>query len=204
MIQKMFYVLVASIVLSFLWMGFVVYANQKVEYTNEIDRESIKENRVETSESKFIDNQISDAKEGLLLIPSNVKYDSIKKYYAASNSHLIATYKDNVNKEVRIELTMLADGTFFLYHGSKDDVAYEGEYKLVDKKIFAKVNKIYSSNKCYNSVRNLVYEFDIITKNGRKVIDMTIADTEFVEINKKLLTDTNTKFKNRNRISPCI
>lgn len=203
MIQKMFYVLVASIVLSFLWMGFVVYTNQKVEYKSEIDRENIKENRTETSEEKFMKNQISDTKEGLLLIPSNVKYDSIKKFYTASNSHLIATYKDNVNKEIKIEITMLADGTFFLYHGSKNEVAYEGEYKLVDKTIFAKVTKVYSSNKCYDRVGSLIYEFNIISKNGRKVIDMVIGDTEFKEINKKLLENTNNKFKNRNKIQPC-
>ena len=158
MIQKMFYVLVASIVLSFLWMGFVVYTNQKVEYKSEIDRENIKENRTETSEEKFMKNQISDTKEGLLLIPSNVKYDSIKKFYTASNSHLIATYKDNVNKEIKIEITMLADGTFFLYHGSKNEVAYEGEYKLVDKTTIDEFKKTHKEEiEFYKAIQNLFY-----------------------------------------------
>ena len=201
MIQKMFYALVASMVLSFIWIGFVIYNADKTEYKNEIERINMKESR-EENESKFDYNELSDTNDGFLLMPSNVKYDSIKKFYTASNSHLIASYNFN-NKQIRIELTFKADGSWFLYHGLENEIAYEGEYKLVDKTIYAKVNKVYKSNECYNNSYG-IYEFNIITKNGRKVTNLMIGNTEFIEINKKLLTDTNTKFNNRNKIQTCM
>lgn len=201
MIQKMFYALVISIALSFIWIGFIIYNAGKTEYKNEIERINVKESRTEENEEQFDYTQISDSIEGFILTPSNIKYSSIKKHYTASNSHLVATYDYN-GKKIRLELTFKADGTWFLYNGLDDEIAYEGEYKLVNKTIYAKINKTYKSNKCYENAYG-VFEFNIITKNGRKITNLMIGETEFNEINKKQLTVTNTKFSNKEKIKAC-
>ncbi len=201
MIKKMFVALFASIVLSILWLGFIILTNQKTEFKSEIDRQNMKESRIEYNENKFSDEQISNSYNGFSLIPSSIKYDLITKFYTASNSQLIASYNIN-NKQIRLELTFKADGYWFLYHGGENEIAYEGEYKLVDKTIYAKVNRIYKSNKCYEDT-SLISEFDIIEKNGRKVTNLMINDIEFIEINKKLLTETNEKFAKKSEIGKC-
>lgn len=179
-------------------LGFIVYGNTNTEYKSEIDKKNLKESR---TEDDFIENDdVSYKQNGLVLIPSKVNYDSIENFYTASNSHLISTY--NIDKtQIKLELVFKADGYFFLYHGLNNSIAYEGEYKLIDKTIYAKVNRIYESNKCYKYANGL-YEFDILKKNGRKVIDLTINGLEFKEINKKLLT-INDIYKYKDNIKLC-
>ena len=134
MVRKVFYVLVIVIVLCFSWLGLAIITNQKTVVKSEIDRTNIKENRIEYNEEKFDENQIKDSYDGFSIIPSSVKYDLINRFYTASNSYLIASYNVN-NKQIELELTFKADGTFFLYHGLDEAIAYEGEYKLIDKKM---------------------------------------------------------------------
>ena len=201
MIQKMFYALVASIALSFIWIGFIIYNAGKTEYKNEIERINVKESRTEENEEIFNYNELTDSNDGFILTPNNIKYDSIKKFYTASNSHLISKYNLD-GEQIEIELSFKADGSWFLYYGSDNEIAYEGEYKLINKTIYAKVNKIYKSNQCYDKTYG-IYEFNIITKNGKKVTNLMIGNNEFIEINKKLLTKTNTKFNNKDKIKLC-
>ena len=161
----------------------------------------MKESRIEVNDNNLESGLVKDGITSFILIPSNVNYDSIDKFYTASNSYLVSEYTVD-GKTIKLELTFKADGSFFLYHGLDEKLAYEGEYKLVNKTIYAKVTKIYNSNECY--VRsNKIYEFDIIEKNGRKVIDLMIGNTSFKEINKKLLTETNTFYKDRENINVC-
>ena len=183
MIKKMLIALFASIILSFGWLAFIILTNQKTVYKNEIDRANMKESRIEYNENNFEEDQISNSYNGFSLVPSSIKYDLITKYYTASNSYLIASYNIN-NKQIRLELTFKADGYWFLYHGVENEIAYEGEYKLVDQKIYAKVNKIYKSNQCFEDT-SLITEFDIIEKNGRKVINLMSKDFKNNKINKK-------------------
>ena len=198
MVKNMFYVLVIVIVLSFAWITFTILTNETVEYKSEINRTNIKENRLEDNELIFDD--VENSYDGFSIIPSNVKYDSINKFYTASNSYLVASYNIN-NKQIRLELIFKADGKFFLYHGTEEEIAYEGEYKLIDKKIYAKINKIYKANQCYEST-TLITEFNIVEKNGRKVINLLIGDIEFIEIHKKYIKSTE-KYSKRNEFMSC-
>ena len=199
MVKNMFYVLVAVIVISFSWITITVLTNETVEYKNKIDRTNMKESRLEDNELLF--DEVKDSYDGFSIIPSKVNYNSIEKFYTASNSYLVASYNIN-NKQIKLELTFKADGKFFLYHGTEEEIAYEGEYKLVDKKIYARINKVYKSNQCYTNT-TLITEFDIVEKNGRKVTNLLSGDIEFIEIQKKHLTDTNKKFNKRNQIGAC-
>lgn len=201
MIRKMLYVLCASVIFSFGLVGYAVISNQKQEFKNEIDRTDMKESRIEVGELKTEYIRSDYENKNFILTPTNIDYDSIQKFYTASNSHLVANYTIDDN-EINLELTFKADGSFFLYHGLKEKIAYEGEYKLIGNTIYARINKIYNSNECYVK-SNTIYEFDILRKNGRKVIDLMIGDTNFKEANKKALTETNTLYKNREKINIC-
>lgn len=179
--------IIVAILLCILALSFIIYGNKNTSFKGEIDKKSLNESRLDSQENEFV------------LKNKNINYNDITKYYAASNSYLMTDYDSDL-ENLRIELTFKADNTFFLYNSS-NSLAYQGNYKLVDNYIYAKVEKIYK-DECYIK-DNDTYIFNIISKNGRKVIDLMIDNIELKEIDKKLLTITNEKYNNKDNMKEC-
>ena len=178
--------IVVAILLCVLALSFIIYGNKNTAFKGEIDKKNLNESRLDIKENEFV------------LRNTNINYNEITKYYTASNSYLINDYTNNL--DIKLELTLKADNTFFLYNSS-NDLGYQGNYKLVDNYIYAKVEKVYN-NECYIK-DNDTYVFNIISKNGRKVIDLMIDNIELKEIDKKLLTITNEKYSNKDNLKEC-
>ena len=179
--------IVVAILLCVLALSFIIYGNKNTAFKGEIDKKNLNESRLDINENEFV------------LKNENINYDEITKYYAASNSYLTNDYTNDLDN-IKLELTFKADNTFFLYNSS-NNLGYQGNYKLVDNYIYAKVNKIYK-DECYIK-DNDTYIFNIISKNGRKVIDLMIDNIELKEIDKKLLTITNEKYSNKDNMKEC-
>lgn len=182
-----------------LCLGIFLFTKQETIYESKANKIQMNESRKEISNEEISNDEETNY---FKLIETNIEYDKINFYYPASNSFLSATYlKDG--KEVKLELTIKADESFFLYQKDEYDKAYEGTYKIKDDTLYFKLEKIYNSNICYNKITN-IYKFDIIKRNGRKIIEIESNNFKLNEVNKKELTITNSNYSNKEIINKCI